>query len=346
MLLLTGAFSIGIPCFAEMLPTKYTWFGPLFGNQLCGNVLGGLVPMILGLFLLSDPKISWKYYVMACTVPSVLFLVLGLFILHETPSYLVSRGKTDEATKLLKKMANSRKIDLPGQFEFRKPQQDAESRLTFRQSYSLMFKNWGIMRVVLCAIMMGTTCRMINLGLNFVLTNVLFLVGDVGSYCDGGHSKTYILSKWDYGKLMMSQLTGVLAWFFIIPTINSTTGGVNLRRNALAMFIILLFLVSWLYLCPTPLLAVGILAACKMLSQAINTSVWINISKMYSPRIRSSLIGLTTCLMALPLPVFPYLVELLSKESHYYVTSLIMGVYLYGFIGALLAPKVVHAVEI
>ena len=138
---------------------------------------------------------------------------------------------------------------------------------------------------------------------------------------------------------MLSQLTGVFAWVFIVPMIHSETGGVNLRQSTRIFMSIILVLTSYFYFCPNPVTSLGILTVSRILMQVVNTIAWINITKVYPPKVRSSLTGLTTCLVMIPLPIFTFLTEWLSKKSHYYLTSLLMAVYVYGLLGAIFVPN-------
>ena len=152
-------------------------------------------------------------------------------------------------------------------------------------------------------------------------------------------SKTYVLSKWNYGELILCQLTGVFAWVFIVPMVNSETGSVDLKQSTRIFMGVTLVLTSYLYFCPNPLISLGILTVSRILLQAVNTIVWINIAKLYPPKVRSSLTGLTTGLITMPQPILTFLTEWLSKKPHYYLTSLLMAIYSYGLIGAMLVPK-------
>ena len=187
---ITGAIPIGLAYTAELLPNKYKWVGSVVGNHLFGNVLGGVVPALFALFLLTDPSLSWKYYVIACTVPSMITFVLLFVILKETPTQLVANGKIDEAKKEIRRLAKSNKVELPHKFSFRKNEKNKlgdESELPFREALTAAFKNWGIMRVFLCVVMISNTTRAIIYGTNVVMTNLLFMLGETNSqsYCDG-----------------------------------------------------------------------------------------------------------------------------------------------------------------
>ena len=159
-----GAIPLGLAYVAEILPIKYKWTGAVVGNHLFGNVLGGVVPTLFSLFLLSDPSLSWKYYVIACTVPSMISFVLLFVILKETPTQLVAKGKIDEAEKEIRRLAKSNKVELPQKFSFRKNEKNGlgdESELPFRGALADAFKNWGLMRVLICVVMIGNTSQFV-----------------------------------------------------------------------------------------------------------------------------------------------------------------------------------------
>ena len=72
-----------------------------------GAVLaGGLAWLIL-------PRWGWRWYVGACAAPAVGLLLYEPFAFFESPRYLVSQGRTDEAITVLKSMADINGCKLP-----------------------------------------------------------------------------------------------------------------------------------------------------------------------------------------------------------------------------------------
>jgi MFS family permease len=60
------------------------------------------------------PNVSWRFMLGIQLVPSVLYSILIIFFLPETPSWLVSQGRVDEAKQVLQRLR--KKEDVSGIF--------------------------------------------------------------------------------------------------------------------------------------------------------------------------------------------------------------------------------------
>jgi len=98
-----GLASVLSPMFiAEMSPAKIR--GRLVGVAQLNIVIGILVAYFSNQALTALPD-NWRYMFGAMMIPSILFVVL-LFFVPESPRWLVSKGRDDEARKTLESIYN------------------------------------------------------------------------------------------------------------------------------------------------------------------------------------------------------------------------------------------------
>ena len=76
----------------------------------------------------------------------------------------------------------------------------------------------------------------------------------------------------------------------------------------------------------------------KCLAQVVSVLTSVELGRAFPVRVRSTMIGLGGFLMLAPMPLYPILIETLSSKSQHYVTAVTIGVFLYGFLGALFFP--------
>ena len=100
--LAVGAASVLSPMYiSEIAPKNIR--GALGSLQQMAIVTGILVTYITNLLLLDTGPNNWRYMFLAENIPALLFLV-ALFFIPESPRYLVKKGKTEKAMKILEKL--------------------------------------------------------------------------------------------------------------------------------------------------------------------------------------------------------------------------------------------------
>lgn len=105
---IAGFLVINSTIIAEISPRSYR--ACCQATLFTGWGVGSVVIVIIGGLVI--PLYGWRMFLLAAVIP-VLIGSLGLFIVDESPRYLVMSGETDAAFKLLKKMADEGKKELP-----------------------------------------------------------------------------------------------------------------------------------------------------------------------------------------------------------------------------------------
>jgi sugar porter (SP) family MFS transporter len=104
---LLGGLAIGLasvltPVYiAEISPSKNR--GALVSLNQLGIVIGILVAFVVAWWLSGLGENSWRWMLAVAAGPSLVFFV-GLFAIPESPRWLISRGRTEEATRILKRL--------------------------------------------------------------------------------------------------------------------------------------------------------------------------------------------------------------------------------------------------
>ena len=80
----------------------------LFIFQYLGAVYGA----IIGLITVTENNLGWRYYVLISSLPIVLGLVSVTVICPESPRFLLVKGETDKATKVVKILSSKPNSDL------------------------------------------------------------------------------------------------------------------------------------------------------------------------------------------------------------------------------------------
>lgn len=105
---IAGFLVINSTIIAEISPRSYR--ACCQATLFTGWGVGSVVIVIIGALVI--PLFGWRVFLLAAVIP-VLIGSLGLFIVDESPRYLVMSGEKDAAFKLLKKMADECKKELP-----------------------------------------------------------------------------------------------------------------------------------------------------------------------------------------------------------------------------------------
>lgn len=119
-------------CLLEFIPTpnRGAWSLALTSFFSCGNVLEAAFAWII------MPRLGWRWLIALSCLPSLLVLLLSVFT-PESPRYLYTKGRIQEAQKILETAARINKKNLPPGYlvpEAPRPNADAENVPTLSTS--------------------------------------------------------------------------------------------------------------------------------------------------------------------------------------------------------------------
>jgi sugar porter (SP) family MFS transporter len=101
-----GLASVLTPVYiAEISPSKNR--GALVSLNQLGIVIGILIAYIVGWWLSGLGENSWRWMLAIAAIPSLIFFI-GLFAIPESPRWLISRGRSDEAMRTLVRLLGER----------------------------------------------------------------------------------------------------------------------------------------------------------------------------------------------------------------------------------------------
>ena len=308
------------------------------------------------MFILSEATISWRFYVLVMTIPHFLTFILTLF-LDESPQYLIHKSENQKALNVLNKIAKRNRAEISGgillrnsepryadssaqknadEFIENKPNNLITERLGFLTNVYHILKDPKLFRIIISIVFMGVAARFVGLGFRFVNTDFIYLQGEQGSYCQKPSQQSYLLDRQDYLRLFCLQIGGILALSFQIPFIKFS---INLKIIGIICFGASFVLCTVLYFCPDLMIALVITFIVKSFVQIVNVSSWLNLADAIPIKTRSTMTAICGFLMSLSLPVTPYLIQIMSKNSNSYTTTLCCFVMLLGLLGAILVPR-------
>ena len=307
--------------------------------QVFGVSTGELLAIIAGTFLLTDLSIPWQCYLIAMSLPMIIVLLLAPFLLDETPQFLLSKGKKEEAFKVLNKIARMNNSFIPD-----------DINLTLRKSFEKKFdkerqwtvfratmKNWAFLKVWLPLMLIIMNVKMITDGLSFFITELLYINGEnVGEYCNGVTTQAYNLTKDDYTKLCFTQICIVISIAITYPILKLN---IALKIQGLIFFSINCILILAMYFCPRVLAAVSILAVVRInINVILTTSRYAQLKLKVPAEVQGTIFGLGGGFITVLVPIFPLLVQLLSKTSIHYVTTICFVFTLIGILAFISLP--------
>ncbi|XP_033740564.1 organic cation transporter protein-like [Pecten maximus] len=180
---------------------------------------------------------DWQYIQITCTIPTVLFILLW-FVLDESPRWLLSKGRTEEAKSVLLKIARTNKVTPDGNLL----QQLEHEKSTHTEKISSLFKNRTLAIRTLVVFFnwfglgmtyYGVFLHAENLGGNFYLAIFLLSVIEIPILL----VNLYLLNKFGRRRVhCLTMMTGGLACICsIFPVI---FGGEELQPLILALAVI------------------------------------------------------------------------------------------------------------
>ena len=347
MVFVSGTVNTSTVYFREFFPLDKVWLGLFIGQHIAGTIFGESFAIIAAYFLLTNQNISWKYYVTVMSSPMIIAISLVTFFIEETPEFLLSKGKDVEAYEVIKKISRLNRKELPDNFvlkQNRNPaeiENDPERSRNYWSLFVSVMKSGNVFKVFILIVFIGSGAKIITDGLSYILTDLLFLEGQSGNYCQGTQEKSYYISKNDYLKLLAMQISSVITAIISFPVLKLQ---ISLKYQSLICFSISVILVSLLYLCPNLYIAFAFLSVVRILMQLMTISTTLAFVQLEVPAsIRGLIVGLGMVLRNVLLSSVTFFNQALSKKSQHYVTSLTLFAMLLGLMSAILIPKNINS---
>ena len=337
-----GCVSCLHPHLCEVIPRKFIWIGLLL--SFMGEIPGKTTPYLMGLALFSGDYHQnwWRFYVLALCVPALIFILLALSFLHESPKLLLSRGKEGDAREVLNKMAkinNRAKIPETAILELdRDLDLKTDSGVGYFDTLTKVVSNRTILRSLVCVVMIGFVTSFTVSDLGYIATELVFLRGQTNAdYCVGTKQNNYLLRDSDY--LSLSFFTSISTLFKFSLNIPANLINADFKKASIVSMSFSFVIATCLFTCPPIWIALFIYSLIDSLSMFLDVNYSIYLSRILPTNLRSSLYGTVYFLMSLPLIATPYLIQVLSKESVHYVTTVTLSFVFVGLLGALFLPS-------
>ncbi|XP_075257458.1 synaptic vesicle 2-related protein-like isoform X2 [Convolutriloba macropyga] len=340
-----GATTIIQPAMYELIPTEHHWTSFVVGNECAGATARSIV--ILVAYLVFNEHASayaWRVYLFIMSIPALLHIAIVALFMYETPRYLLSKGKTEEAIDVLQKIALKNGRNLPENLDLVLESELAgdNTDLSFYQKITMALKNGHIRRTIAGNIMIGIAVRYFVTNIHFVKTELIFLNGQTNAdYCDGAREKTYFLEGRDYLFLLVCQASSDIVSCVCLSFQNRLK--IGLRLMGVLSYGFCFLILSFLFMCPNAWVAVVIISIVQIFNYNIIVKVMLTLSGLLPTNIRTTLMGISVFVIYLPLPAMPYAVQTLAKLSLHYVTGLSLGFCVLGFVGSAILPNKIYA---
>ncbi|XP_050415521.2 organic cation transporter protein [Patella vulgata] len=157
-------------------------------RTFCGIVIDFF--WILGLFGLGGLAYwlrDWRHLTLACSIPAVVFLSYG-WLVPESPRWLLSRGRNDEAEAIIKKVAESNKRVVPSNM-FGDDTLDEGPKSKLSEMFTtprlvitsvILFYNWFVVNLVYYGLSLNIGNLSGDIYLNYTLSNIAECVAYIG----------------------------------------------------------------------------------------------------------------------------------------------------------------------
>ncbi|ESO84000.1 hypothetical protein LOTGIDRAFT_155311 [Lottia gigantea] len=144
--------------------------------------VGGLFILLILAYLFR----SWDDLVIAAALP-IVPLIITFWFIPESTRWLVSKGRTKEAEKILRKVAEVNKVELPDEL-FDKDCLEKETQVNIWEMFSspllvirslILFFNWAVISMVYYGLTLNISNLSGNIYINFTISNIVEFLG----YC-------------------------------------------------------------------------------------------------------------------------------------------------------------------
>ena len=330
----------------EVMPRKYTWVAMMI-SVYGGEAMGKLLPYLLGVIMFSNDNQGnmWHYFVAILSIPSVLLILLAIIFIDESPIYLWSKGKNDQAVKILIKFFSKdefkEELDEVSTYKQLHCSQEKEETSTALENIKFVLRNGPVLRGLICVTLIGCSVKYTTFGLSYIATELVFLSGQTNSnYCSGTESKSYYLENSDY--LVLSAFMISAFCVKVLAMSLAKIFDMGFQKSGSVCLGVSVCLAACLYACPDYWVALIIYGLIDASSAIVEVYYVIYVAQLISANIRSTIYGFMKFLMYVPLTTTPYMIQVLAKKSQHYLTTATVIFISISLLAVLLLPKKVQ----
>jgi len=269
-----GGITVPFDVFAEFLPThargkhlliiEYFW------------TAGSMMTPLFAYWTLHD---SWRFFVILCALPCVMSGILGAFLCPESPRWLVSVGRDEEAMQILRSAAATNGLNPDDVFKADVKLKDEHVEKTSNFT-DLVSKKWRKISILLWITWIGYAIG--YYGTVQTVTRV-FDAGAVDGAEAGG------TPEFDYKSIFISASAEIFGLVVVIQTID-TIGRVY--SQVMSFLIGGIFVFTLGMISSTGSTNVAALTALAFVARACmmagSCSTWVTTAELYSTEIRTS----------------------------------------------------------
>lgn len=274
-------------------------------NQL--TIVSGILLAYFSNYLLADVENNWRWMFTSGAIPAVLFFVCVFFV-PESPRWLISKGKIDRASDILKKLIG----DQQAQQELVTIQRGIQSEV--KGKFSDLLKP-GITFIVLLGITMAVFQQISGANAVFFYAPIIFEKAGMNvkdqlfqQIMIGAINLIFTLvamqlvDKLGRKKLMLAGSSLMALWLFLV--------GICFQFNVFEGYYLQFFVLAFIATYATTLAPV----------------TWVLISEIFPTRVRALAVSVSTCMLWVACFAlaygFPVLVERLSAPQTFFLFSI------------------------
>ena len=281
-------------------------------NQL--TIVSGILLAYFSNYMLADIENNWRWMFTSGAIPAVLFFVCVFFV-PESPRWLISKGKIDEAKKVLKKIIGVEKV----QPELNAIQAGIQHEVKGKLSDLLQP---GITFIVLLGITMAIFQQISG-------ANAIFFYAPIIFEKAGMNVKDQLFQQ-----IMIGAIN--LIFTLVAMQLVDKLGRKKLMLTGSFLMSLWLFLVGICYhfnLFEGYYLQFFVLAFIATYASTLAPVTWVLISEIFPTRIRALAVSVSTCMLWVACFAlaygFPVLVEKLDAPQTFFLFSFICLVYFF-----------------
>ena len=281
-------------------------------NQL--TIVSGILLAYFSNYLLADVENNWRWMFTSGAIPAVLFFVCVFFV-PESPRWLISKGKIDRASDILKKLIG----DQQAQQELVTIQRGIQSEV--KGKFSDLLKP-GITFIVLLGITMAVFQQISGANAVFFYAPIIFEKAGMNvkdqlfqQIMIGAINLIFTLvamqlvDKLGRKKLMLAGSSLMALWLFLV--------GICFQFNVFEGYYLQFF----------------VLAFIATYASTLAPVTWVLISEIFPTRVRALAVSVSTCMLWVACFAlaygFPVLVERLSAPQTFFLFSIICLTYFF-----------------
>jgi SP family arabinose:H+ symporter-like MFS transporter len=305
--LAVGVASILSPMYiAELAPAKYR--GTLVSLNQLAIVIGILVAFFSNYLLVGTGENNWRWMLLVMAAPAIL-LFFSLFMVPESPRWLVARGRTDEALQVLIKTSGkeSARLEL------------AEIELTLTKHEDSTFRDLLAPKIrpllnigIILAVFQQIT------GINTIMYYAPKIFANVGQSNDSALMQTILIGG-----------TNLIFTLVALVLIDRFGRKLLIQIGSLGMMLMLAGLSALFFTNHTSgvLVLIFILGYIAFFAASLGPALWVVAAELFPNRLRSK--GMSVAIVSLWIActivtiVFPIMLEKLSGGITFLIFALI-----------------------